>query len=62
MKPPCSTTMLLMVATGACLLLSVGWAQQPKPGGTLRVAWEQGGVQAAQPRSPALHYEEQDPD
>jgi hypothetical protein len=55
-------TMLLMVAAGACLLLSVGWAQQPKPGGTLRVAWEQGGVQAAQPRRPALHYEEQDPD
>jgi hypothetical protein len=27
---------------GVCLLLSVGWAQEPKPGGTLRVAWEQG--------------------
>jgi hypothetical protein len=49
MKPRCSITILLMVAIGACLLLSVGWAQQPKPGRTLRVAWEQGGVQSAQP-------------
>jgi ABC-type transport system substrate-binding protein len=31
----------LMIAVLACLLLlPVGWAQQPKPGGTLRVAWE----------------------
>jgi ABC-type transport system substrate-binding protein len=30
-----------MIAIVACLLwLPVGWAQQPKPGGTLRVAWE----------------------
>jgi ABC-type transport system substrate-binding protein len=30
-----------MIAILMCLLLlSVGWAQQPKPGGTLRVAWE----------------------
>ena len=30
-----------MIAILACLLvLPVGWAQQPKPGGTLRVAWE----------------------
>ena len=31
----------LTIAIVACLLLlPVGWAQQPKPGGTLRVAWE----------------------
>jgi peptide/nickel transport system substrate-binding protein len=29
-----------MITIIACLLLPVGWAQQPKPGGTLRVAWE----------------------
>jgi peptide/nickel transport system substrate-binding protein len=29
-----------MIAIVACLLLPVGWAQSPKPGGTLRVAWE----------------------
>jgi peptide/nickel transport system substrate-binding protein len=36
----CSTG--FMIATVACLLLllPVVWAQQPKPGGTLRVAYE----------------------
>src|ERR671919_447686 len=29
-----------IIAILACLLLPVGWAQPPKPGGTLRVAWE----------------------
>jgi ABC-type transport system substrate-binding protein len=29
-----------MIAILACLLLPAAWAQQPKPGGTLRVAWE----------------------
>jgi ABC-type transport system substrate-binding protein len=39
MKERMSSTGCVM-AIVAWLLLPVGWAQQPKPGGTLRVAWE----------------------
>jgi hypothetical protein len=30
----------LIMAIVVSLLLPTAWAQQPKPGGTLRVAWE----------------------
>jgi ABC-type transport system substrate-binding protein len=30
----------LIIAIVTSLLLPAAWAQQPKPGGTLRVAWE----------------------
>ncbi|MGH8064499.1 MAG: ABC transporter substrate-binding protein [Candidatus Entotheonellia bacterium] len=35
----CSTGCMIAIVA-FLLLLSVGWTQQPKPGGTLRVAWE----------------------
>jgi peptide/nickel transport system substrate-binding protein len=37
-KSGCRVALLLAVVV--CLLLPTAWAQQPKSGGTLRVAWE----------------------
>jgi ABC-type transport system substrate-binding protein len=34
------STGFMIAILASLLLLPVGWAQQPKPGGTLRVAWE----------------------
>jgi ABC-type transport system substrate-binding protein len=36
----CSTGFMIAIVACLLLLLPVVWAQQPKPGGTLRVAYE----------------------